>query len=403
MVIRRSGKKGSAPGPFSALCPLLSRSSRISQPRGGSSPFCRAVTNRTISSSRKACCVMATSASRTITPKFSTASIFPHRCVRILERPASTANGTRSTLPGSRSSSRPPSRLFGYPGVVVFLSLIAAAGSWLLWRASFQLTGSAAAAWFAWAAGALTVPFFFQAFSVYPDGLGATLVLFAALPLVEEGVSKRRWIAVGAALAWLPWLHTRFAIISALLGTGAVSAADWIGGGPLETGCVPGSPCGERRRLVRLLPDRLRAVQSVCAVRWRHSDERRQHAQRGAGVVIRSSVRRSAECAGLRVLCGGPVRSGATPAASRDRADGSGSRVPSRSVSVLHVVGRIERAGAISRADSCRCWPCPPHGCGRPHRTRPHVLLGWLRSWRASSRQSVVGGRSAWCARIQRS
>ncbi len=130
-------------------------------------------------------------------------------------------NGERYSIhaPGLPVVVAPAFALSGYPGVVVWLVLIAAAGSALLWRASFLLTGSAPAAWFGWAAGALSVPSFFQAFSVYPDGLGATLVLFAALPLFEEQVSKRRWIAVGAALAVLPWLHTRFAIISALLGS----------------------------------------------------------------------------------------------------------------------------------------------------------------------------------------
>lgn len=112
----------------------------------------------------------------------------------------------------------PAYALFGYSGVVIFLSLIAALGSALLWRASYMLTESRSAAWFGWAAGALTVPFFFEAFAAYPDGLAATLVLFAALPLLEPHVGRIRWIAVGAALALLPWLHTRFALISAVVG-----------------------------------------------------------------------------------------------------------------------------------------------------------------------------------------
>ena len=61
------------------------------------------------------------------------------------------------------------------------------------------------------------MPFFFESFAVFPDGLGATIVLFAALPLFEEHVSTKRWVAVGALLGLLPWLHTRFAVISAML------------------------------------------------------------------------------------------------------------------------------------------------------------------------------------------
>ena len=120
--------------------------------------------------------------------------------------------------PGLAVVVAPAFALAGYPGVVVFLSLVAAAGSALLWRQAYALTGSASAAWFAWATGALGATFFFEAFAVYPDGPGGTLVLFAALPLFERETSTRRWTAVGAALGLLPWLHTRFAVISCVLG-----------------------------------------------------------------------------------------------------------------------------------------------------------------------------------------
>jgi hypothetical protein len=119
--------------------------------------------------------------------------------------------------PGVSVAIAPAFALFGYPGVVVFLALVAALGSALLWHTSYQLTGEASGAWFGWASGALTVPFFFRGFAVYPDGLAATLALFAAVPLVESRVSNKRWIAIGAALAAMPWLHARFAIISATL------------------------------------------------------------------------------------------------------------------------------------------------------------------------------------------
>jgi hypothetical protein len=129
-------------------------------------------------------------------------------------------NGERYSIhaPGLAALVLPAFALLGYPGVVAFLALIAAAGGVMLWRASYALTGSVAAAWFAWAAGTLTVPFFFEAFAVYPDGVAGTLVLFAALPLVEERVSRTKWMMTGAALGLLPWLHTRFAIISIVLG-----------------------------------------------------------------------------------------------------------------------------------------------------------------------------------------
>jgi hypothetical protein len=122
--------------------------------------------------------------------------------------------------PGLSVVVAPAYALFGYRGVSIFLAAIAAIGTGLLWRACFALSGSAGAAWFGWAAGSLTVPFFFQSFAVYPDGLGAVIVLFAALPLFEGTTdqSKGRWGATGAALALLPWLHTRFALLSVAIG-----------------------------------------------------------------------------------------------------------------------------------------------------------------------------------------
>ncbi len=81
------------------------------------------------------------------------------RCVRTLEGPASMERGTRFTLQDCQHSSLPAFALLGYPGVVAFLALIAAAGSaWCCGGRRMPLTGSVAAAWFAWAAGALSVP-----------------------------------------------------------------------------------------------------------------------------------------------------------------------------------------------------------------------------------------------------
>ncbi len=140
-------------------------------------------------------------------------------------RPDYLRRGTNGQIysihaPGLSVVVAPAFALFGYPGVAVFLSLVAAFGSALMWRASYALTHSSGAAWFGWAAGALTVPFFFQSFAVYPDGIGATIVLFAVAPLFEDSrhISTIRWFAISLALAVLPWLHTRFAILAAAMG-----------------------------------------------------------------------------------------------------------------------------------------------------------------------------------------
>ena len=123
--------------------------------------------------------------------------------------------------PGLSLIVAPAFALFGYPGVLVALSLVSAAASTLAWLVAWRVTGDHAASWFGWASVALSVPFFFHASALFPDGLGAVLTLVALAPLVDARAREpRRLVAVGAALGVLPWVITRFvplAVMSALL------------------------------------------------------------------------------------------------------------------------------------------------------------------------------------------
>jgi hypothetical protein len=107
---------------------------------------------------------------------------------------------------------------FGYPGVMALLAVFSACAGALLWRAVWIVSEDAAASWFAWAGVMLSVPFFFQAFVVFPDGLGGALTLVGIFPLVSaKQASRRSLVASSVAIALLPWLHTRLALIAALL------------------------------------------------------------------------------------------------------------------------------------------------------------------------------------------
>jgi hypothetical protein len=109
--------------------------------------------------------------------------------------------------------------LFGYPGVLVFLALVSAWATALAWMATWRVTSDAASSWFGWATAALTAPFFFQSFVVYPDAPGAALLMIGVLALVgEPTLSTRRALVTGAALAILPWLHTRYVVAAVVLG-----------------------------------------------------------------------------------------------------------------------------------------------------------------------------------------
>jgi hypothetical protein len=118
--------------------------------------------------------------------------------------------------PGLPALIVPAFALGGYPGVVVFLALLSAFGAALAWRAAFEITGDITAAWVGWAAVALSAPFFFQAFTVFPDAPAAVIVMFVAYALVRGDwlTSSFRIGTLGAALAILPWLHTRYSLIA---------------------------------------------------------------------------------------------------------------------------------------------------------------------------------------------
>ncbi len=123
--------------------------------------------------------------------------------------------------PGLPAIVAPAFALGGYQAVVALLVLLSALGTVLAWRATWLLTGDAGAAWFAWAAS-FAAPFFFHSYAVYPDALGSVLVATGVLALVRletgRAVSPAGWALHGAALAILPWLHTRFAAAAVVLG-----------------------------------------------------------------------------------------------------------------------------------------------------------------------------------------
>jgi hypothetical protein len=114
--------------------------------------------------------------------------------------------------------------LFGYPGVLIELVLLSGIAAGVLWLVTWRVTQSAAATWFGWAAVTLSVPFAFHAGAVFPDGLGAVLVVAALLPLVDARARQAGVLVfVGASLAALPWLSSRFVVLAVAAG-GVIAA-----------------------------------------------------------------------------------------------------------------------------------------------------------------------------------
>jgi hypothetical protein len=127
--------------------------------------------------------------------------------------------------PGLPALIAPAFLIGGYHGVVLFLIAVSALASALAWHLAFLATARRDAAWFGWAAVTFATTTAFHTFSIYPDGLGGVLVLTGVWALLRAEAERaagevriRPWLLHGAALALLPWLHSRFAVLAGVLG-----------------------------------------------------------------------------------------------------------------------------------------------------------------------------------------
>jgi len=124
-------------------------------------------------------------------------------------------------MPGVSAIVAPAFLIAGHPGAAAFIVLLSALAGALLWRVAFMVTAEAGAAWFGWAAVALSVPIVFHGFTLYPDSASTLAVMIGVLGLLRASAQPApvsRWILYGTALALLPWLHSRLALLAGGLG-----------------------------------------------------------------------------------------------------------------------------------------------------------------------------------------
>ena len=110
--------------------------------------------------------------------------------------------------------------LAGYTGSVWFLITLGALTLAMAWKWAVSTLNAPGAATFGWAAIALSAPFTFNVFTVYPEIPAAFAVMLAygtTLRTNSERSGPLPWIAVGLAIASLPWLSTKYAPMSAAL------------------------------------------------------------------------------------------------------------------------------------------------------------------------------------------
>lgn len=125
--------------------------------------------------------------------------------------------------PGVSALIAPAYAVAGYAGTVALMILLTSLGAALLWHALWTLTADGGAAWVATLAVIGSVPVFLHGFTVFPDPAGAVVLIVVLWTLVRwhrgEAPSMPSLIGVGAALALLPWLHTRFALTAGVAGS----------------------------------------------------------------------------------------------------------------------------------------------------------------------------------------
>ena len=127
--------------------------------------------------------------------------------------------------PGVSALVAPAFAIGGYHGAALLLLVLSALGSALAWHLAWLVTARHDAAWFGWAAVTLSPTWIFHSFTVYPDGPGAVLLLTGVWALLridaevrDRAESVRPWLWHGAALALLPWMHSRFAVLAGGIG-----------------------------------------------------------------------------------------------------------------------------------------------------------------------------------------
>lgn len=145
---------------------------------------------------------------------------------------------------------------FGLAGAqVTILALMAVAGAFV-WLAGWYATGRSGPAWFAWAAVSGSVTLLAQSVTIFPDGPGAAIVAAATVVWLRlrrgETVSRPLLVALSAALAALPFLHTRFVVLAAGLGL-AIVVLLW----------TTGAGSGKSHRVATFL-----AIPAVGALLW---------------------------------------------------------------------------------------------------------------------------------------
>jgi len=116
--------------------------------------------------------------------------------------------------------------VFGtHAGVLYFLNTIGAFVAANVYLLCYEVTGRKFSSLLGWVTTAFTVPLMHYAYQVYPEIIGALLLVWS-LRHIRRGkrAKTHTWLMVGASIGFLPWLVSRFILLSAFLGAAALFA-----------------------------------------------------------------------------------------------------------------------------------------------------------------------------------
>lgn len=112
----------------------------------------------------------------------------------------------------------PAFAIAGYHGAAATMVLLAALAATLMWRWAAVLSGSDAAATVAWLAAACSATYVLHSFAMYPEIPAALAIMFVVAGSSGAATSRRPFVlAYGLAIAVLPWLGTKYALVALVL------------------------------------------------------------------------------------------------------------------------------------------------------------------------------------------
>lgn len=103
--------------------------------------------------------------------------------------------------------------IYGYKGTALLMILFTSLLALNLFSFSYEVTEDKNASIFSWVVFSFTTPILFYSFQVFPEILGAIVILYSLRLANEIRINKLKISILGLLLSSLPWIHLRYAVL----------------------------------------------------------------------------------------------------------------------------------------------------------------------------------------------